>query len=419
MEIEKYLTKYMNPVQEEIGRRFRSAVIVCPGGGYTSWAEREAEQVALRYQAYGLQAFVLRYPLKQLFPQAMYVLAEAVSYIRSRAEEWDIDKDSIFGCGFSAGGHLVASLGCYGNKALHEELSLQESCVLNGMILGYPVITGAEWGHKESIENLCKGNVDLQEKISLEKQVSSNVPPIFMWHCFDDTEVDVENTFAFARALKRRDIPCECHIFQEGGHGISLCDESTAEIRGQILPDVQKWFEMSVSFIERNRKKHPITYLFSEQKIEYCVEAIHKSEHIDDEIIGYLTSSHKKYIYGNGLQVAECLRIFREMGVALEGIVLPSGAQKCELSGYWGELMCRTRAYTLEQIGADKESVDILLAIDRSGYDSAKEILDALGFTNVYTCCWERNLYMKQICYHVNNKLRGFYKGKERCHDAV
>ena len=41
--------------------RVRPAVIICPGGGYMMTSDREAEAVAIRLNALGFQAFVLRY----------------------------------------------------------------------------------------------------------------------------------------------------------------------------------------------------------------------------------------------------------------------------------------------------------------------------------------------------------------------
>lgn len=406
MEMEKYLKSYVNPVEPEIGRRYRIAVIICPGGGYSTLIEREADMVALRYQAYGCQAFILRYPLQEQFPQAMYVLAEAVAYIRSRVEEWDIDPEHIFGCGFSAGGHLVASLGCYGGEELKEKLGLKEKCTLNGLILGYPVITGESWGHQESIDNLIRDNYRLKEWISLEKQIQSDMPPVFVWHCYDDVEVDVDNTLVFVRALRAKNVSCECHIFPAGGHGLSLCDECSAEIESQIRPNVGQWFVLSLNWMRQQCRRIQCTMpTVSDKKREQCIEEIKRSEHISDEIIGFIKSSHKKYIYGNGLQAGECLRIFREMGVPIEGILLPPGGQKSSLSGYWGELLARTPAYGLDIISEEKEKIDVLLAIERTSYVGAEKMLKTFGFHNLYTCCWDRNLYMKQICYTLYKEL--------------
>ena len=56
--------------------RVRPAVIICPGGGYAMTSDREAEAVAIRLNALGFQAFVLRYSVAPaVFPRALAELA--------------------------------------------------------------------------------------------------------------------------------------------------------------------------------------------------------------------------------------------------------------------------------------------------------------------------------------------------------
>lgn len=248
---------FINPTLRQIGRRYRSAIIICPGGGYSTLSETEADAVALRFQAYGFQAFVLNYTVNDKFPKAMYDLASAVSYIRENANKWDIDSNQIIGCGFSAGGHLVASLGCYSSHdIIKNNLTLNKPCNLNGMILCYPVISSGQWKHEQSILNLTNKNADLIKVVSLEKNVTKDVPPVFLWHCADDKVVNVQNTLIFAEALSKKNISFECHIFPKGGHGLALCDQCTAEVESQINPMCAKWFNMSVNWINELRKKN-------------------------------------------------------------------------------------------------------------------------------------------------------------------
>ena len=97
----------------------RPAVVICPGGGYRYTSSRESESIAMQYLAAGMQAFVLYYNCAPaVFPCALLELAKSVSIVRSHAAEWNIDPEKILVAGFSAGGHLAASLGCFWNQAL-------------------------------------------------------------------------------------------------------------------------------------------------------------------------------------------------------------------------------------------------------------------------------------------------------------
>lgn len=140
---------------------------------------------------------------------------------------------------------------------------------------------------------------------------------------------------------------------------------------------------------------------------EEYIERIRKSPYIDNEIMTYITSENKKFIYGVGLQASVCLGIFRDMDLKIEGIILPNGSEIARFNGYWGELLSNVNKYILDEFNWNKSNVDILLAIDRNRYTSAKQILYKQGFENIYTCCWERNIYMKEICYEIYlNKIK-------------
>lgn len=243
---------YISPVIREIGRRYRPAVIICPGGGYSVLSQREADLVAIRYHAFGMQAFVLEYSVgRQTFPTALFELAETVSIIRNHSEEWDIDCRKIVICGFSAGGHLAASLGVYWNKMLFKGEYESSQIKPDALILAYPVICSGNKGHKESVDNLEIPDEFKEYPFGINEVVEESMPPVFLWHNADDGAVPVENSLCLIEALARRKVYSEAHIFPTGGHGLSLADECTASVEGQINETCAQWFPMSVEFIKR------------------------------------------------------------------------------------------------------------------------------------------------------------------------
>lgn len=241
-------------ISSETGIRKRPAVIICPGGGYEYLSDREALPVAMRFASHGINAFILKYSICSPFPAALLELAYAVKYIRENAEKYDIDPDKILLCGFSAGGHLSASLGTLWNSGyLRNITNNTEICKPNGMILCYPVITSGQHRHKGSIESILGKNPseEMLKLVSLEKQVTSQTPKTFIWHCADDQSVPVENTLNFAKALSQNKVPFECHIFPYGGHGLALADESTAKHEGHINMVCAQWSSLAVEWIKR------------------------------------------------------------------------------------------------------------------------------------------------------------------------
>ena len=255
------LKGYLNQVGMELGRRFRKAVIVCPGGSYAALSKTtEGEYVAVKYQASGCQAFVLEYSVKPaVFPQALLELAAAVKYIRMHADVLDVDPDKIFVCGFSAGGHLAASLGVFWNSEVLRPFYPNADLIRpTGMILCYPVITSGVYTHQETINNIMGNAQNGKELLSLENFVSQDTPPVFLWHTLEDAEVLTENTLLFVRALRQKKCFFELHIFPRGPHGLSLATEYTAVSEDHISEAVSKWFELSVLWLSSVCRKSEV-----------------------------------------------------------------------------------------------------------------------------------------------------------------
>lgn len=252
------ISVYIPENSEEINiNKKRETIIMCPGGGYVMTSDREAEPVALKFMAEGFNVVVLRYSVApNKFPKALIELAATVNYARSKSEEWNVDKDKIIVCGFSAGGHLAGSLGVlWDNKILEEALEMNKDNIKpNAMMLCYPVITSGEFAHKGSFDNLLDENISEveREKLSLEKLVSKETPQTFLWHTFDDGAVPVQNSLFFANSLASNNVPFELHIYPNGVHGLSLCEELTAMngLSEHINQHAGTWFKLAVEWIK-------------------------------------------------------------------------------------------------------------------------------------------------------------------------
>lgn len=238
--------------------RRRPLVLICPGGGYEHLSVREAEAVAITMNALGFQAAILHYSLAPMdFPCAACDLAEAVYYARTHADDWHIYADQIILCGFSAGAHLCATLGCYWNTALLAEYLPYRNADIkpNALLLCYPVITADErYCHEGSVRNVLGKNAlgkdekpqpAARETVSLEKHVTGDVPPVFMWHTLADEAVPAENSLLFAQALRVAGVPFAYHLFTHGKHGLSLATAETSKPDGSTVePECESWVRL-------------------------------------------------------------------------------------------------------------------------------------------------------------------------------
>lgn len=230
-------------------------VVICPGGGYRWRSPREGEPIARAFNQEGFHAVVVEYNLEaeEVGDGPLLDLSWAVAELRSHAQELKIIPDKITVCGFSAGGHLAASLGVFWNdETRFPDETVRQAHKPNAMILNYPVITSGEYAHKGSFERLCRDGNE-QYKYSLENYVTSDTPPCFIWHTVTDPAVPVQNTLLFVEQLIANQIPVEVMLFPEGGHGLSLATPEVSDIEGGRYPDphVARWFGQCADWLKQ------------------------------------------------------------------------------------------------------------------------------------------------------------------------
>lgn len=136
--------------------------------------------------------------------------------------------------------------------------------------------------------------------------------------------------------------------------------------------------------------------------LEIYKSKILKSETIDNKLIEYLETPRKRYLFGNGLQTAVCLGIFRDMKVEIKGVLLPPGSELKPLQGYWGRLIRRAETIRISEMSEeDKSNAYVMLAIPREEYACAERFLRNSGVEQVIGCCWEHNSELIGLCYDV------------------
>ncbi len=208
---------------------FRTGILICPGGGYQNLAmDHEGQQVAKWLNGYGVTAFVLQYRLgpKYHHPIEMNDAMRAMRLIRAHSAEYGVDGNRIGIWGFSAGGHLAATVsthGDLGNLASKDAIDRFASRP-DFAVLAYPVISFGEFAHQGSRRNLLGDNPDpkLVEDLSNEKQVTQQTPPTFLFHTSDDPVVPVQNSILYYEALRKAGVPAELHVYEHGPHGVGL-----------------------------------------------------------------------------------------------------------------------------------------------------------------------------------------------------
>lgn len=210
-----------------------SALLIVPGGGYLEiWIDNEGFDVAAEFAAAGVTCFVLVYRLPsegwlEGRDVPLQDAQRAIRLIRANASRFGVDPARVGAIGFSAGGHLVATVATRFAASVYDRRD--DADVLNARpdftALFYPVITMMPpFAHEASREELLGATPSgtLRAAYSCEKLVRADTPPGFLAAALDDDFVAPENTIEFLTALRTAHVPAECHLFERGGHGFGI-----------------------------------------------------------------------------------------------------------------------------------------------------------------------------------------------------
>lgn len=223
-------------------KKTRPAMLIFPGGGYQCVSHGEWEPIAAEYAKLGYNTFVLEYSVRHKFgfPKQLIEAAMAVAYLKENQEKYHID-GHIAVCGFSAGGHLAASIGTmYDFEEVKVALGARAvNCRPDAMILSYAVISNDE-DITTTFKRVSHGDTALAERLSAEKRVTKDTPPAFIWHTIADATVPYKNAVVMKDALDACGVACELKLYEDGLHGLGLAKGMPAE----------EWIKKSDEFLK-------------------------------------------------------------------------------------------------------------------------------------------------------------------------
>ncbi len=220
-----------------------TGVVICPGGAYMHLTmQKEGTDVAAWFNARGVAAFILSYRLgpRYSYPAPIDDGMRAIRYVRAHAADYGLDANHIGMMGFSAGGHLTATVSTHfdaGHPSAPDPID-SFSDRPDFSILCYPVISMRDvLTHAGSRHFLLGDSADpkLIDFLSAELQVTSSTPPTFIYFTVTDELVPVQGSVEYFNALLRAGVPVEMHLFQAGPHGTGLGTAYPA------FPELREW----------------------------------------------------------------------------------------------------------------------------------------------------------------------------------
>jgi acetyl esterase/lipase len=202
----------------------KSAVIVCPGGGYRILAyDKEGTEIAGWLNKLGIAAFVLQYRVPDNKEGALQDVQRALRIVRNNASKWKIDPEKTGVMGFSAGGSLSARASILFNKKTYPSVDNTDSlsCRPSFTMLIYPA-------YLDQGPNLT---------LTPELQLNKDIPPMYIFQTADDPYAN--SALVMTGALRNAKLSVELHILQKGGHGYGLRPGSPAPETWPVL--AEKW----------------------------------------------------------------------------------------------------------------------------------------------------------------------------------
>lgn len=212
-----------------------AACLIFPGGGYGGLSlDKEGHFVARWLAERGVVGVVVPYRCgggKHRHPVPLMDAQRAMRVVRAKADELAIDKNKIGVMGFSAGGHLAASVATHSGTPylLAEDPLGKVSARADFAALIYPVISmRQEITHGGSRNNLLgpQASDELVAELSADERVDTDTPPTLLIHSNNDTVVPVANPQRYYDACLKHQVPVEMHLYETGGHGYGMWADS-------------------------------------------------------------------------------------------------------------------------------------------------------------------------------------------------
>jgi len=192
-----------------------TAVLVCPGGGYSILAiEHEGTQVCDYLRTIGVTPILLKYRVprrdeKDPSGKPLQDAQRAMGILRHRAADFGIQPDRIGILGFSAGGHLTVMTALHANERTYEQdpaLDVADATP-NFAVPVYPAYLVEKGGD--------------EFKLLPEIQVTDKAPPMCLIHANNDPHSASGSALIYLE-YKKKNLSCELHIYSTGGHGFGM-----------------------------------------------------------------------------------------------------------------------------------------------------------------------------------------------------
>lgn len=193
------------PVLPDAASNTGAAILICPGGGFTTRAtDHEGVLVSQWLKSRGIASFILRYRIRPVYQRKDWLAdaQRAMQHIRVNAKEFRIALNRIGIIGFSAGADLAY------DASLNPLLANPEAADAIERVPSRPDFQILVYGASAQ-----RGGTDAAKLAAL--------PPAFMF-CTAEDMGHLRGMSALYAEMLQAKVPVEAHFFLNGEHGVGF-----------------------------------------------------------------------------------------------------------------------------------------------------------------------------------------------------
>ena len=123
---------------------------------------------------------------------------------------------------------------------------------MTGIFAGFKKRTDEAEVQELSLEELFPPYTEEEKTLlSIEKNVTPDSPPAFIWHTSEDKGVPINGSLKLCQAYYDAGIPVELHVYPHGPHGIALATEASSNGREDyVQPKAEAWVDEAFKWMK-------------------------------------------------------------------------------------------------------------------------------------------------------------------------